>query len=68
MTFAGTSLEESLVELINIAISDLNACKPCTSGHVEKAAKLGLSKEQMLETIQCASTIYAGAQFLNAAS
>lgn len=68
MTFAGTSLEDSLVELINIAISDLNACKPCTSGHVEKAAKLGLSKEQMLETIQCASTIYAGAQFLNAAS
>lgn len=68
MTFAGTSLEDSLVELINIAISDLNACKPCTSGHVDKAAKLGLSKEQMLETIQCASTIYAGAQFLNSAT
>lgn len=67
-TFTGTSLEESLIELINIAISDLNSCKPCTAGHVEKAAKLGLSKEQMLETIQCAATIYAGAQFLNAAS
>ncbi|WP_417849614.1 carboxymuconolactone decarboxylase family protein [Thalassoglobus sp.] len=67
-TFTGTSLDDSLIELINIAISDLNACKPCTSGHVEKASKLGLTKEQMLETIQCAATIYAGAQFLNAAS
>lgn len=67
-TFANTSLEDSLIELINIAISDLNACKPCTSGHVDKAKKLGLSKEQILETIQCASTIYAGAQFLNATS
>lgn len=67
-TFNGTSLDDSLVELINTAISDLNACKPCTSGHVEKATKLGLSKEQILESIQCASTIYAGAQFLNATS
>lgn len=66
MSFAGTSLDDSLVELINIAVSNLNACKPCTSGHVEKATKLGLSKEQMLECIQCAATVYAGAQFLNA--
>ncbi len=67
-TFSGTSLDDSLIELINIAISDMNACQPCTSGHVEKAKKLGLTKEQMLEAIQCASTIYAGVQFLNSAS
>lgn len=67
-TFSSTSLGDPLVELINIAISNLNACRPCTSGHVEKAKKLGLSSEQILETIQCAATIYAGSQFLNATS
>ena len=67
-TFTNTSLDDQTVELINVAISDLNACQPCTSGHVEKAKKLGMSGEQILESIQCAATIYAGAQFLNSAS
>lgn len=66
-TFANTSLDDKTVELINIAISDINGCKPCTSGHVEKARQLGLSDEQILETIQCAATMVAGANFLNAA-
>jgi lipoyl-dependent peroxiredoxin subunit D len=67
-TFNKTSLDETLVELVNVAISDLNACQPCTKGHVEKARKLGLSPEQILECIQCAATMYAGVQFLNAAT
>ena len=67
-TFSGTSLDDSLIELINIAVSDINACQPCTSGHVDKAKKIGLSKEQILESIQCAATVYAGAQFLHSAS
>ncbi len=67
-TFTGTSLETRLVEIINIAISDINACKPCTAGHVEKGKQLGLSPEQLLEVIQCAATMYAGVQFLNAAT
>ena len=29
--FTGTSLDEKTVELLNIAISDINACKPCTA-------------------------------------
>jgi len=66
-TFANTSLDEQTVELINIAISDINACGPCTSGHVDAAGKLGLSNEALLETIQCAATVYAGCQFTNAA-
>jgi lipoyl-dependent peroxiredoxin subunit D len=66
-TFANTSLDEQTVELINIAISDINACGPCTSGHVESATQLGLSHEAMLETIQCAATVYAGCQFTSAA-
>jgi alkyl hydroperoxide reductase subunit D len=63
-TFAGTSLDDKTVELLNIAISDLNGCKPCTEGHVAKARQLGLSDEQLLEAIQCASTIFAAVQFL----
>lgn len=66
-TFAGTSLDSKTVELINIAISDLNGCKPCTSGHVESAGKLGLSDDAILECIQCAATMAAGCEFLNSA-
>ncbi|WP_437206081.1 carboxymuconolactone decarboxylase family protein [Planctomicrobium sp. SH664] len=66
-TFSNTSLDDKTIELINTAISDMNACKPCTSGHVSKCKNLGLSNEQILESIQCAATMYAGVQFLNAA-
>ncbi|MHC4875741.1 MAG: carboxymuconolactone decarboxylase family protein [Planctomycetota bacterium] len=66
-TFMNTSLDEKTVELINVAISDLNACKPCTSGHVDKARQLGISDEALLETIQCAATMSAGCAFLKAA-
>jgi len=64
-TFASTSLDEPTVELINVAISDLNGCKPCTSGHIDKARALGLSDEALLEAIQCASTMTAGCGFWN---
>jgi len=67
-TFAGTSLDQSTVELINIAVSDLNGCKPCTAGHVDKARALGLSDDALLECVQCAATIAAGCHFLNAAT
>ncbi|MBA3313827.1 MAG: carboxymuconolactone decarboxylase family protein [Planctomycetota bacterium] len=66
-TFHGTSFDEKTVELINVAISDLNACKPCVSGHVKKARDLGLSDDAILETIQCASAAYAGVQFTKSA-
>ena len=66
-TFANTSLDAKIVELINIAISDINGCKPCTSGHVEKVRQLGASDDAILESVQCAATIAAGCSFLNAA-
>jgi glutamate dehydrogenase len=66
-TFGGTSLDEKTVELINVAISDLAACRPCTSGHVTKARQLGLSDEAILEAVQCTATMMAGVQFLKAA-
>lgn len=66
-TFANTSLDEKTTELINIAISDINGCKPCTAGHVTKARQLGLSDDAILEAVQCAATVAAGAAFLNSA-
>lgn len=66
-TFANTTLDDKSVELINIAISDINGCKPCTSGHVTKARQLGLKDEEILEAVQCAATMSAGAAFLNSA-
>ena len=65
-TFANTSLDDQTVELINVVISDINGCKPCTAGHVEKSRQLGTSHEALQEAIQCASTILAGVSFLNA--
>lgn len=65
-TFANTALDELTVELINVAISDLNGCKPCTSGHVEKARQLGASNDALLEVVQCTATMLAGVTFLNA--
>ncbi len=63
-TFNGTSLDDKTVELINIVISDVNGCKPCTEGHVTKARALGLSDEALLEAIQVAATMTAGIAFL----
>ncbi len=66
-TFANTSLGEKLTELVNIAVSDINGCQPCTAGHVQRVRELGVSDEAILETVQCAATMSAGAAFLNAA-
>jgi alkyl hydroperoxide reductase subunit D len=66
-TLHGTSFDEKTAELIAIAISDLNSCKPCVAGHVKKARDLGLTDEAILETIQCAAVAYAGVQYTKAA-
>lgn len=65
-TFGGTSLDDLTVELINIAISDLNTCHACVSGHVAKALELGASDEAIQEAVQCAATMIAGITFLAA--
>jgi alkyl hydroperoxide reductase subunit D len=67
-TFTNTSLDQKMVELVNIVVSDMNGCKPCTSGHVEKARQLGLSDDAILEAVQCAATMSAGCAFLNGTS
>ena len=63
-TFQSTSLDEKTVELINLALSDINACKPCTTAHVAKVRQLGVSDEAIYEAIQCAATMTCGTQFL----
>lgn len=64
MTFQGTSLDEATVELINLTLSNLNGCKPCTSAHVAKARQTNLSDEAIYEAIQCAATMVCGTQYL----
>jgi alkyl hydroperoxide reductase subunit D len=64
--FANSGLDEKTVEIINVAVSDLNGCKPCTSGHVAKAVALGVSEEALLEAVQAAAAVAAGAVFLRA--
>ena len=66
-TLSATSFSEQEAELISTAVSVLNGCRPCTSGHVEAGRKLGLSDEQLLETVQCAATIAAACQYTSVA-
>ncbi len=54
-TFMSVSLDQKLVELINVAISDINACKPCTSGTSTRPGCAGVTDDQLLECIQCAA-------------
>lgn len=63
-TFQSTALSDETVELINLTLSDINACKPCTSAHVAKAREAGVSDEAIYEAVQCAATMIAGTQFL----
>ncbi|MCC6579158.1 MAG: carboxymuconolactone decarboxylase family protein [Phycisphaeraceae bacterium] len=57
--FIKTSLEQSLVELINIVVSNINGCLMCTSGHVKKLLELGITAEQIDEAIKVSATMAA---------
>jgi len=58
-TFMKTSLGDELVELINIVVSNINNCKKCTSGHVQKALGLGLTHEVIDEAVKISATMTA---------
>jgi alkyl hydroperoxide reductase subunit D len=66
-TFQSTSLSDDMVELINLSLSDINSCKPCTAAHVAKVRQAGVSDEAIYEAIQCAATMVCGTQFLRSA-
>jgi len=56
-TFQKTSLDPTLVELVNIVVSNINNCPMCTSGHVKKALELGLTHQQIDEAIRVSATM-----------
>jgi len=58
-TFQKTSLDDTMVELINIVVSNINGCLMCTSGHVKKAMSLGLSADDVDEAIKISATMAA---------
>ncbi|WP_269914570.1 carboxymuconolactone decarboxylase family protein [Acinetobacter sp. HY1485] len=43
-----TSLDEVLVELIKVKISQLNGCAYCIDYHAKQATKIGISSQQLL--------------------
>lgn len=58
-TFQKVSLEQKLVELINIVVSNINSCPTCTTGHVKKAKDLGLSNEEIYDAIRISAVMSA---------
>lgn len=56
-TFVKTSLGDPIVELINVVVSNINGCPTCTSGHVQKAMSLGMTRDQIDEAIRVSATI-----------
>ncbi|MEX0775503.1 MAG: carboxymuconolactone decarboxylase family protein [Phycisphaeraceae bacterium] len=58
-TWQKVSLDQTLVELINIVVSNINTCKSCTSGHVEKALQLGLTGDQIDEALKVSAVMAA---------
>lgn len=62
-TFQKTSLDDSLVELINVVVSNINGCPMCTSGHVKKAMQLGMSADQIDEAVRISGVLAAFATY-----
>jgi alkyl hydroperoxide reductase subunit D len=63
-TFSSPVHSEAVVELINIVISDLNGCKPCITGHLEKARQLDLGDDAIYEAVQAAATVMHAVAYL----
>lgn len=51
-TFTKVSLEQKLVELINVVVSNINGCSMCTTGHVKKSLDLGLTHDDIDEAVK----------------
>ncbi len=56
-TFQKTSLEETIVELINVVVSNINNCKKCTASHVARLLELGVTHETIDEAIKVSATM-----------
>ena len=58
---ADTVIPKKYKELMSIAIALTTQCPYCLERHVEKAKKLGASKEELAETIMITAALRSGA-------
>ncbi len=61
--FQKVSLPQSLVELINIVVSNISGCKRCTAGHTRKALDLGMTHDQIDEALKVSAVMASFATF-----
>lgn len=64
--FVKPALPMDEVEAICIAVSSANGCHKCVQGHVEKARSVGMTDEQIDETIRAASAALAASNVAKA--
>jgi len=50
--FGQTTLSTAQVEMICIAVSAINHCEICVNGHIQKARSIGMTNEQIDETVR----------------
>ncbi|HKJ46362.1 MAG TPA: carboxymuconolactone decarboxylase family protein [Balneolales bacterium] len=55
-------LDNKSKELIAVAASTVGRCPHCTRGHIQKAKKLGASKEEITEALMITSLISSGTE------
>lgn len=65
-SFMKTSLSMAMTELINIAVSNLNDCNACVSGHLQKARQYEVTNDQVDEAIKAAAAATALARVASA--
>ena len=55
-------MDDKIKELIAIGASVSAHCQPCLTYHVGKARELGISEEQIAETVQMGQMVAKGAE------
>jgi AhpD family alkylhydroperoxidase len=64
-----SSLDSKTIELIKIAVSSVMRCKHCTDSHIKQALQVGVSNQEITDTMFISALQAAGTQlFWNADS
>lgn len=61
--FKEGALDKKTKELIAIAVAHVTQCPYCIRAHTQKALRLGISEEQIMESIWVAAEMRAGAAY-----
>ncbi|MFP2504965.1 carboxymuconolactone decarboxylase family protein [Buttiauxella gaviniae] len=64
---SGQHLDPKTKELIAIAIAVTTRCEGCIAAHVKKASELGVTKEELTDTMAIAIALNAGAAIVYSA-